>query len=415
MKSAGIPLATAVVVVAWGWGLLAERKPAAGEETPKPAFELRDGDRVVLLGGTMVEREQRYAGWEMLMTVLHPQQHITFRNLGWSGDTVWAESRGIFDPPAEGYKRMLAQVRDLKPTVIILGYGENESFAGEAGLENFLAQYRKLLSDLKSTKARFVFLGPPAHNAVAFPIPHLEQREADLKLYRDAIQNLAQEENAPFVDLYQSISEWMETTKKFADVPFEPISDNGRHWNARGYWYTALFLRRAFGWPLPHWNLTLSADGKAEPADGVTVKDLHTTKDGLEFTATSRALPLSKDYGDTLIVTGLQPGQYVLEIDGKKVAEGDSQNWADGVLIGAGAEFEQSAKLRETILRKNRLYFHRWRPQNVTYLFLFRKHEQGQNAKEVPQFDPLVAEAEESIQKLKKPRPHRYTLRRVSQ
>ena len=182
----------------------------------------------------------------------------------------------------------------------------------------------------------------------------------------------------------------------------------------RGYWYTALFLGRAFGWPLPHWNLTLSADGKAEPAAGVTVKNLQTTKEGLQFRATSAALPLSKDYGDTLIVTGLKPGRYVLEIDGQEVATGDQQNWADGVLVGAGAEFEQSAKLREAIIRKNRLYFHRWRPQNVTYLFLFRKHEQGQNAKEVPQFDPLVAEAEETIQKLKHPRPHRYTLRRVS-
>ena len=411
MKSAWVLLTAVMVAV---WGLAAERKTLAREETPQPALELHDGDRVVLLGGTMIEREQRYAGWEMLVTVLHPKQHITFRNLGWSGDTVWAESRGLFDPPAEGYKRMLAQVRDLKPTVIILGYGENESFAGRAGLEEFLAQYRKLLKDLKSTKVRFVFLGPPAYNAIVFPIPHLKQRQADLKLYRDAIQKLAQEENAPFVDLYQSISEWIETTRKFPDVPFEPISDNGRHWNARGYWYTALFLRRAFGWPLPHWNLTLSADGQAEPAAGVTVKDLHATKDGLEFTATSKALPMSNDYGDTLIITGLKPGRYVLEIDGKKVAEGDSQNWADGVLIEAGADFEQSAKLLEAILRKNRLYFYRWRPQNVTYLFLFRKHEQGQNAKEVPQFDPLIAETEESIQKLNRPRPHHYTLRRLS-
>ncbi len=411
MKSAWV-LAAMGIVAAW-WQ--AVPKSAAGEEASKPAFELQDGDRVVLLGGTMIEREQRYAGWEMLMTVLHPNRHITFRNLGWSGDTVWAESRGIFDPPAEGYKRLLAQVRDLKPTVIILGYGANESFAGKKGLEKFLAQYRKLLKDLKPTKARFVFLGPPAHNAAAFPIPNLKEREADLKLYRDAVQELAREENAPFVDFYQSIAEWMETTRKFPDVPFESISEDGRHWNARGYWYTALFLRRAFDWQLPHWNLTLSAAGKAEPAEGVTVKDLKAGKDGLEFTATSAALPLSKDYGDNLIVTGLKPGRYVLEIDGQKVAEGDPQNWADGVLIQAGAEFEQSAKLREAILWKNRLYFYRWRPQNVTYLFLFRKHEQGQNAKEVPQFDPLVAEAEESIQKLKQPRPHRYTLRRVSQ
>jgi hypothetical protein len=33
------------------------------------------------------------------------------------------------------------------------------------------------------------------------------------------------------------------------------------------------------------------------------------------------------------------------------------------------------------------LFFHRWRPANWTYLFGFRKHEQGRNAVEIPRFD----------------------------
>jgi len=38
-----------------------------------------------------------------------------------------------------------------------------------------------------------------------------------------------------------------------------------------------------------------------------------------------------------------------------------------------------------------------------TYLFLFRKHEQGNNAVEIPQFDPLIAAKEKEIAELKKP------------
>ena len=56
--------------------------------------------------------------------------------------------------------------------------------------------------------------------------------------------------------------------------------------------------------------------------------------------------------------------------------------------------------LREAIVAKNRLYFHRWRPANETYLFLFRRHEQGNNAVEIPQFDPLVAEADAAVRTL---------------
>ena len=50
--------------------------------------------------------------------------------------------------------------------------------------------------------------------------------------------------------------------------------------------------------------------------------------------------------------------------------------------------------LRSAIRKKNELFFHRWRPENWTYLFGFRKQEQGQNAVEIPQFDPLIAEWE---------------------
>ncbi len=54
------------------------------------------------------------------------------------------------------------------------------------------------------------------------------------------------------------------------------------------------------------------------------------------------------------------------------------------------------------IIEKNQLVFHQWRPQNETYLFLFRKHEQGNNAKDIPAFDPLIEKAEKEIQELKK-------------
>lgn len=53
------------------------------------------------------------------------------------------------------------------------------------------------------------------------------------------------------------------------------------------------------------------------------------------------------------------------------------------------------------IIKKNKLFFYRWRPQNETYLFGFRKHEQGQNAKEVFQFDPLIAAEEKKIAELR--------------
>jgi len=61
------------------------------------------------------------------------------------------------------------------------------------------------------------------------------------------------------------------------------------------------------------------------------------------------------------------------------------------------ADSPQDPALANLILKKEELFFHRHRPQNETYLLLFRKHEQGNNAVELAQFDPLVDAADQQI------------------
>ncbi|MGE3310325.1 MAG: PVC-type heme-binding CxxCH protein [Limisphaerales bacterium] len=66
--------------------------------------------------------------------------------------------------------------------------------------------------------------------------------------------------------------------------------------------------------------------------------------------------------------------------------------------VGPRAEEEL---LRSAIREKNAQFFHRWRPANWTYLFGFRKHEQGRNAVEIPKFEPLVEEWDGRIARLR--------------
>ena len=65
--------------------------------------------------------------------------------------------------------------------------------------------------------------------------------------------------------------------------------------------------------------------------------------------------------------------------------------------LDSGRSVTNPPHLRSLILSKNRLFFERWRPQNEIYLFGSRKHEQGRNGAEIPQFDPLIAEMEKQI------------------
>lgn len=73
----------------------------------------------------------------------------------------------------------------------------------------------------------------------------------------------------------------------------------------------------------------------------------------------------------------------------------------DILLAGLQLTGEQAlatdSELLELIRDKNELYFHRYRPQNETYLRGFRKHEQGQNEKEIFEFDLLIDQADARI------------------
>ncbi len=272
-------------------------------------FEFKSTDRVALIGSTVIEREQRYGYWEAMLTERYPG--IRFRNLGWSGDDVFGTARRAFDldQPDIGRKRLVELTLAEKPTVIVICYGANEAFAGEAGLSKFKKGYEKLLDELAPAKARIILMSPPPLEDKGRPLPDPAPRNKRLAIYRDAIKHIAESRGLPFADLFHTLGEGKESMKG--------LTDDEVQFTDKGYKQTSGAFARALGLP------------------------------------------------DVSYSEVLEP-------------------------------------LREAIRKKNRLYFYRWRPQNQTYLFGFRKHEQGRNAKEVAEFDPLVAAAEAEIDRILK-------------
>jgi lysophospholipase L1-like esterase len=377
--------------------------PAA---SPAP-LQLKDGDCVVFIGSALVEREQRWGYWEAALTGRSAGKAVRFRNLGWSGDTVFGEAQAGFGNVADGSRHLREHVLALKPTVIVVGYGTNESFEGPAGLTKFNDGLNVLLDTLKPAKASFVLLSPLKQENFGRPLPNPEAQNHNLRLYTDAIRNLAGRRGLTFVNLFDLPTD--------AGKPPVRLTDNEIHLTPLGYWRTASVLERDSGLACDDWVVELDSSGKVTRAAGVKTEG---AVGGLRFRAVDSALPLvppatsNETPARSLKVAGLPAGSYTLLIDGKPAAAASAGAWARGVVLAKGPEFEQAEKLRNAIVAKNRLYFHRWRPQNETYLFGFRKHEQGQNAREIPQFDPLVEAAEKEITKLATPLPHTYELKR---
>ena len=382
------------------------------------SFQLLDGDRVVLIGGTMIERDQSTGYLEARLTLRHPDRSITFRNLGWSGDTVEGISRAGFGPPADGYKHLVDHVLALKPTVILLGYGANEAFEGAAGLPRFLQDLDKLLKAIEPTRARLVFLSPTRQEDLGPPLPDPTRHNAELVLYGAALKAEAEKRGTMFVDLFGLLPDGSRAT------PRRPLTNNGLHFTPYGYWRAAEAVEKALV-PPGRISEVGGSPGGLEPVS-VSIGDFMTEFSGLEeipagvrFRLLDEMLPTPPPPADdhngsrqsrVFAFSGLKPGRHALKVDGKPVVSVDAEAWKKGVAITRGPEFDQSEALRSAIVAKNELYFHRWRPQNETYLFGFRKHEQGQNAREIPQFDPLVAAKEAEIARLRAPVPHVYEL-----
>lgn len=382
--------------------------------TAEDSFQLKDGDNVVLLGSSYIERLQASNYFETIVTSSQTKRKVTYRNLGWSGDTAGGISRAVFGSPKDGFERLKRDVLLAKPTVVVVNYGANEAYQGEAGLEEFKNNMNTLLNFLNSTKARIVLLAPHARTASQWQNEFASYNEK-LESYTTAIQQIADDRGATFINPPKSV------LSKTGAPEIDGLSDNGIHYTPYGYWATSFWLAKQLGEPRNAWRLTVDPEGKAT-ADGVTANKLVRTETGVTFEAIDNQLPAPKpprfsprgaallhQHGE-LKIEGLPEGEYGLQIDGKPIVRVDSKHWGLGVRFQRSYADEQVEALRTAIGMKNELFFHRYRPQNETYLFLFRKHEQGNNAVEIPQFDPLIAAKEKEIAKLKLPKVHTFKL-----
>ena len=221
-----------------GAGLLAALpfgSPAADK------FQLRDGDRVVWLGSTLVEREQRYGYWEAALTRRYAGKNITFRNLGWSGDTVFGEARAGFGSAAEGFRRLKEHVLSLKPTVLIVAYGFNESFQGQDGLAHFQQGLNTLLDTLAPAQARVVLLSPLREEDLGRPLPDPTAQNEKIRLYTEVLRKTAGQRRHHFVNLYELLGHGAKGN------PPAPLTDNGIHLTAYGYWRATAALEKGLG------------------------------------------------------------------------------------------------------------------------------------------------------------------------
>ena len=236
------------------WSLILGASLASSVATaaePPARLELNKGDRIILIGNTLAERMQYFGHFETLLHSRFPDLELVVHDLGWSADelTLRPRSRSFAD-----HGHTLA---DEEPDVLIAAFGFNESFAGSEGLDQFRKDLEAFIKESTTTKydgespPRVVLLSPIAHEDLGDPHkPDGSKTNPNIKLYADAMRQVAHKDGVIFVDLFGPSRKLMEDSKG-------PLTINGIHLGDEGYRRLSPVLDEALFGPRPK-------DGKAD-------------------------------------------------------------------------------------------------------------------------------------------------------
>lgn len=192
---------------------------------------LEKGSRIVLVGNGLGARMMQYGTFENTLHLQHPFKKLFIRNLCDEGNTPGfrphsARSNPWAFPGAEKFHPPLSKAKDrwgsghtgngrmpspdewlykLKPDIIIGFFGYNESFQGQAGLENFKGELRAWIKHTKAQKyngtsaPQIALVSPTAFD---HPDSDLNNKvSTNLILYTQAMAEIAGIEEIAFSNL----------------------------------------------------------------------------------------------------------------------------------------------------------------------------------------------------------------------
>ncbi len=407
--------------------------PAKARTAP---FQFEDGDRVVFVGATFFERAQLSEHLEATLAGTLGNKRVIFRNLGWSADTTYADSRGIFDRPEVGYLRMVEHIRAEEPTVAMICYGQNEALMAGLTPEQYSDQLGRLLDELTASGIACVLVSPHELLPAVPPVPSPSRFNSRIKVYSETTGSVAQSRGLLFVDVFSGF------TKQLRDIDFainscyklppeteekrgssdsavnwiyHSLAENGMHFTDYGYACASLVFReRLLNIPANVPVVEVDGSAKTVTSSDAEIRNVKWNPD--DATMVSFEVQEKMLSALPLVISAGAGSAKEVNLNGGVISQGEaSQELRQRSFLAAkDSQFQQGRSfatevnpqyeaMRKLLLKKNELYFHRWRPQNITYLFGFRKHEQGNNAADIAKFDPFIQDLEKQIHELQQP------------
>ncbi|MEI7901398.1 MAG: SGNH/GDSL hydrolase family protein [bacterium] len=385
-------------------------------------FAIRDGDRVVLLGDSITEQRLYTTAIEAYTLARFPQWKLTFRNIGWGGDTAGG-----------GLNRASRDMLPLKPTFVTIDFGMNDHGyrAYDAGIyNNYTNKQTGLVSLLKSNAARVALVTPQPIEDKR-PDPDKDVRNEALRKMSDGLRAIAAKEGVLFADQFDPYMAVMLKARQ-ADPNAVIGGGDAVHPGPVGQMIMAWAILKSLGAPALVSSAELNgASGKVVAATGCQITAAKVDAGVVTFLRKDAALPMPVNpQGESvtnliplladlsryeLKVTGLPAPKYQLLIDDKPAATFTAEALAKGcnLTLTAGPVTEQARQLWSLVSEKNNVFFQRWRevqlynPPGWAQTPAF----EAAREKELARLDGQIAQLEAKINAARQPQPHTFVLK----
>ena len=425
-----------------------------GMATPLIAaeFSIHDGERVAFLGDSITEQRLYTTFIEAYALTRHPRWKLSFRNLGWSGDTAWLRNRSGIDEKAlfaaDGatQQKMVEEAAEhglgrdvlpLAPTLVTIDLGMNDSYAAriEEAYPAFMRAEAALVEVLKRHGIRVTLLTPQAIEGNG-PAPALDGANKALSTVAAGIGEIAARTGVPVIDQYTPYLSLCVSAHAAQPNHFI-FSDGGDriHPGPTGQTLMAWIILRGLGATALVSRATIDRSAKTVvSAEGCRIDHLQVGERALSFDRLDDALPMPihPDAAPALAlapiladlnryelqVTGLPSLRYDIVIDGRPVSTATSEQLAQGwnLATSAGPITDQVQSLLKLVMQKNNLFFSRWRK---VQLFAFPDWAQVPavltvRSDELARLDRSIEQLEAQIDALRIPQVHHVELRPIS-
>ncbi len=408
-------------------------KPAAngvppGAEANARGFYLRGGDTVVFYGDSITEQNYYNQYVELYAATRFPWMRIHFYGAGVGGDRVTGGGGGPVD------QRLERDVFSEKPTVVTVMLGMNDGgyrATTDEIEQTYVKGYEHLLDSIRehAPGARLTLLGPSPYDDVTRPVTFPGGYNAVMQHFADVDQSLADKYGAAFANLNPPVVSAIRKADAMDPKLAVLLLPDRVHPDPLAHWVMAEAVLK--GWHAPALVSDVTVDAHAgivTRSRNASVSQVEQADGTLKWTEVEDALPLPltrsnattallEDLTDieqqlnqeTLRVTGLATGRYMLSIDGEVVDTFSPEALESGINLAEYATpmFHQAQRVSWLVRDRDETHY-------IHLRMRVRNADMGEQAGKPDVMQAFENSLEDSIYDAATPKPHVFRLTPVT-